>query len=75
MGCLGVWALSVLLGSSLWLAYGVRASAGSGATVKGLQEGLQVVVHFIFFCCSCSGTRLSFRVGLDLTKLTKSKPV
>uniref|UniRef100_A0A9J7X2A2 Follistatin like 4 n=1 Tax=Cyprinus carpio carpio TaxID=630221 RepID=A0A9J7X2A2_CYPCA len=41
MGFLGVWALSVLLGSSLWLAYGVRASAGSGATVKELQEGLQ----------------------------------
>ncbi|XP_058613274.1 follistatin-related protein 4 isoform X2 [Onychostoma macrolepis] len=41
MGCLGVWALFVLLGSSLWLAYGVRASAGSGATVKELQEGLQ----------------------------------
>uniref|UniRef100_A0A671SLT7 Follistatin-like 4 n=1 Tax=Sinocyclocheilus anshuiensis TaxID=1608454 RepID=A0A671SLT7_9TELE len=45
MGFLGVWALSVLLGSSLWLAYGVRASAGSGATVKELQEGLQVVQY------------------------------
>uniref|UniRef100_A0A672REB5 Follistatin-like 4 n=1 Tax=Sinocyclocheilus grahami TaxID=75366 RepID=A0A672REB5_SINGR len=45
MGFLGVWALSILLGSSLWLAYGVRASAGSGATVKELQEGLQVLKH------------------------------
>ncbi|XP_026051244.1 follistatin-related protein 4-like [Carassius auratus] len=41
MGFLGAWALSVLLGSSLWLAYGVRASAGSGATGKELQKGFQ----------------------------------
>ncbi|XP_059382862.1 follistatin-related protein 4 [Carassius carassius] len=42
MGFLGAWALSVLLGSSLWLAYGVRASAGSGATAKELQKGFQL---------------------------------
>uniref|UniRef100_A0A9J7X633 Follistatin like 4 n=1 Tax=Cyprinus carpio carpio TaxID=630221 RepID=A0A9J7X633_CYPCA len=41
MGWLGIWALSVLLGSSLWLAYGVRASAGTRTTVKEVQEGLQ----------------------------------
>ncbi|XP_043076746.1 LOW QUALITY PROTEIN: follistatin-related protein 4 [Puntigrus tetrazona] len=34
MGCLGVWTLSVLLGSSLWLSYGVRVGAGSGTTAK-----------------------------------------
>uniref|UniRef100_A0A8C1J718 Follistatin like 4 n=1 Tax=Cyprinus carpio TaxID=7962 RepID=A0A8C1J718_CYPCA len=43
MGWLGIWALSVLLGSSLWLAYGVRASAGTRTTVKEVQEGLQVI--------------------------------
>ncbi|RXN28492.1 follistatin-related 4 [Labeo rohita] len=41
MGWLGVWALSVLLGSSPWLAYGVRASAGTESTVKEVEEGLQ----------------------------------
>ncbi|XP_039519547.1 follistatin-related protein 4-like [Pimephales promelas] len=38
MGWLWVWVWSVLLGSSLRLAHGVRAGAGTGHTVKRLQE-------------------------------------
>ncbi|XP_067280870.1 follistatin-related protein 4 isoform X2 [Pseudorasbora parva] len=41
MGWLGVWVLSVLLGSSLWLAHGVRAGAGTGITGKQAEKGRQ----------------------------------
>ncbi|XP_051955333.1 follistatin-related protein 4-like [Xyrauchen texanus] len=44
MGWLGVW-VSVLLGSSLWLAHGVWASAGTETRVQKIQEELQRVQY------------------------------
>lgn len=41
MGWLGVWAFSSLLGSSLWLAHGVWASAASERRGKELSDGLE----------------------------------